>query len=38
MTPTIPTAEFNFGMARILDGIATLIAAKGARPPARRRR
>ena len=36
--PDDPDAEFNFGMARILDGIATLIASKGRRPPSRRRR
>jgi AcrR family transcriptional regulator len=36
--PDDPDAEFNFGMARILDGIAALIATNGAGPPSRRRR
>ncbi len=36
--PDDPDAEFHFGMGRILDGIAALIATKGARPPSRRRR
>ena len=37
--PDDPDAEFNFGLARILDGIAALVAAKAARkrPAARRR-
>ena len=36
--PDDPDAEFDFGMARILDGIAALIASKAAAPPSRRRR
>jgi AcrR family transcriptional regulator len=35
--PDDPDAEFNFGMARILDGITALVAAKGTRPRSRRR-
>ena len=34
--PDDPDAEFNFGMARILDGIAALVAATGNRPSSRR--
>jgi hypothetical protein len=36
--PDDPDAEFNFGIERILDGIATLIAAKAERSSSRRRR
>jgi AcrR family transcriptional regulator len=36
--PDDPDVEFNFGMARILDGIAALMATKETRPPTRRRR
>lgn len=36
--PDDPDVEFNFGMARILDGIAALMATKGTQPPTRRRR
>jgi AcrR family transcriptional regulator len=36
--PDDPDIEFNFGMARILDGIAVLMAGKDTRSPSRRRR
>ncbi|MGH2892464.1 MAG: TetR/AcrR family transcriptional regulator [Solirubrobacteraceae bacterium] len=35
--PDDPDVEFTFGMARILDGIAALIATKRTRPSSRRR-
>ncbi|HEX3979355.1 MAG TPA: TetR/AcrR family transcriptional regulator [Solirubrobacteraceae bacterium] len=36
--PDDPDVEFNFGLARILEGIAGLMASKGTRPPSRRAR